>query len=166
VDQTWTKFGLKPYKPPSDIEAKLQELANGSKTEAALSQSDVLLLTTAGQNLYEKDRISFTINGVLNKLVYRSGEGIAQLTIPANKNFNISAAYQQLFLDVRRAANTRGLPQYFETITSVRSLQDAAAMQRTVSQGTGSYVLTAFAASDIYPSTGISIVVTLSKVQA
>ncbi|HEY8314086.1 MAG TPA: DUF3084 domain-containing protein [Candidatus Baltobacteraceae bacterium] len=163
VDQTWTKFGLKPYKPPSDIDRKLEELANGAKTQAALAQSDVLLLTTAGQNLYEKDRIQFEINGVLDKLVYRAGEPIAQLTIAANKNFNINAAYQQLFLDVQREANRRGLPQYFETITSVRSLQVPARMQRTVSQGSGTYVLTAFAGADIYPSTGISIVVTLAK---
>ncbi len=163
VNQTWTKYDLKPYKTPPDITAKLQDFANGPKMQAALAQSDVLLLTTAGKNLYQHDRIQFEMDVVIDKLVYHAGDLIAQLTIPANRNFNINAAYQQLFLDVQKEANTLGMPPYFETITSARSLQDPAAMQRTVTQGSGTYALRAYAAADIYPRTGITIAVTLAK---
>ncbi|MGZ3496627.1 MAG: DUF3084 domain-containing protein [Vulcanimicrobiaceae bacterium] len=165
LDRTWTGAGLKPYSPPPDISTRLKELANGPKTLAALGQADVLLLTRAGQNLYEKDRIQFEIIGVLDKLIYPAGRPIASLKLPASKNINIGAAYSQLVADVQHVANDRGMPPYFENVTPVRMYPDVTQMQKMISQGGGTYVLTAFAATNISPGTGgIPVVVTLQKV--
>lgn len=156
---------LKPFMPPQDVDKKLNELANGLQVQSMLSRSNVLVLAASDQNLYRKDSIHFALRAIPDQLIFKSREPIASLRIPANKSVRVQLAATELASAVAAKANARHMPPYFlANVPVAQTFPTLLEMQRELSQGTGDYLLTAFAADDIYPHTAsIPIVITLGK---
>jgi hypothetical protein len=140
--------------------------------DAATSQSDVLLLVTADQNLYAGDPIHFQLVPLADKLLVRTGEPIATLgPIPGGKNASAALALYELLGPtgaVPRAMAQRGMPVNFVANVKLdRTLPSVDDMQRMLAIGGGSYIMTAFATADTYPhSFGEHVVVALQKAPA
>ncbi len=167
VDRVYTRepFNLKPFVPPQNVEKMLDAIAQEPKMEAWVSRSPVLLIATAGQNLYEHDPIHFNITATPDELVAAQGDPIAGLQIPAGKNVSAALAMNQLLTNwVPRQMAQRGMPPYFLRVDVANTLPSPAKMQAMLSSGSGTYIMTAFAATPIYPHTGgVPVVVTLQK---
>jgi hypothetical protein len=162
---TRAPFDLKPFVPPADADKMLDELAAAPKMEAWVEKSPVLLVATAGQNLYEHDQIHFNIQALPDTPFAQEGEPIAGLRIPAGKNVSAQLAINQLRTNwVPQQMLQRGMPPYFLSVDVASTLPSLQKMQSMLSTGSGSYIMTAFAATTIYPHVGyIPIVVTLQK---
>jgi Protein of unknown function (DUF3084) len=158
-------FNLKKFAPPSNLAKMVDSIANSPQMEAWVSQSDVLLIAEADQNLFPGDQIHFGITAVPDRLLVPAGRPIAYLSIPAGKNSNASLAASQLFTQwVPRQMAGYGMPIQFLTVLPQRSFPAPAEMQKMLSQGKGTYLMTAFAATDIYPHTFyVPVVITLQK---
>lgn len=169
VNRSYVPLGLKPFKPPANVQGVLDSVADSTDMRADLAEGDVLVLAAADQNLYVRDAIHFGLTKpIADRLMYRRGDTIAQETIPAGKNVSATLALAELLGNFvpQKAAND-GYPLYF--VTNVRPVQylppSPAQMQAMLSGGSGNYVMTAFAATDIYPHTfGLPVVVVLQKI--
>lgn len=156
---------LKSFQPPQDVTAQLKLLAD----KADVAANDVLVIAAADKNLFVGDRIHFGLQAYADKLVAKSGEVIASLTIPAGPTTNVGLAFGQLQQHVADALVKKGLsPLFIGTPQAERTYPSAEEMQKMLVTGQGTYVMTAFAAEDIYPHTalqsgGVPIVVALSE---
>ncbi|HET7813114.1 MAG TPA: DUF3084 domain-containing protein [Candidatus Baltobacteraceae bacterium] len=167
VNRTYTaaRYGLKKFSPPADIDKTLETAANGPTMQAMNSQSDVLLLAVADQNLYPGDQIHFSLNAEQDRLLVRGGEPIASLTIPTGKNANADLALAELLgTYVPHEMLQRNMLPYFATNVLPEKMLPELASMRTMLGNGGNYILTAFAAADIYQHTfSVPVVVTLQK---
>jgi hypothetical protein len=168
VNAVYTRapFDLKPFVPPPNADKMLDELASAPKMEALVSRSPVLLVAQATQNLYEHDQIHFGIEAIADSLKAQEGEPIAGLRIPAGKNVSARLALSQLTTTwVPQQMAQRGMPPFLLRVDVGSELPSIDKMQSMLSNGSGTYIMTAFAATNIYPHTGgIPVVVTLQKV--
>ncbi len=170
INQQYTRppYNLKPFVPPHGVESILRQYADDPKMQAYVSQNNVLLLATASQNLYPHDQIHFAMNSVPDKLIVPAGQPIESEQIPAGKNADARVALIELLGPSgwvpRVMIQHQMLPYFAGNVTVRRMLPDEAHMQKTLTSTTGTYILTAFAASDIYESTfGVPVVVTLQQ---
>ncbi len=166
MNATYTQLGLKRFTPPPDLQKKLNEIAAQPSVTAVGLENDLLVYVTADQNLYRNDDIHFGINLIPDSKRLSKGQNIAYLVIPGGRNADINLAVGELVQIVSNvAARYGGLPPFLATNTRVvQTFPDGAAMQQTLSKGSGNYALTAFAAEDIYPHVGgVPIVITLTK---
>jgi hypothetical protein len=163
VNATYPRLGLKPYTVPTDADKKLIGLATDLTTAAALSQANVMLTVTSDLNLFENDPIHFAINVTQDIRYFSKGQAIAEIVIPGKSGASINIAIIQLEAYVTAAARRLGLPQFLsDAVQPLQLIPDAQQMQQRISQP-GTFVLTAFAASDFYPRSGlIPIVIVLT----
>lgn len=170
VDRQWTRppYNLKKYVPPPNLQQLLDSLANNLQMQAWVTQSPVLLFAVADQNFYPGDTIDFAVRAYPDRLIAPAGQAITSLVVPAGKNVNADLALQQLSGHVATQMAAAGMPPYFAAeVQPQKTLPAMAKMQQMVSSGNGSYLMTAFAATDIYPHTfGVPVVVTLQKAPA
>jgi len=169
VNQTYTRpgYGLKRFVPPQNLSSILDSLANGPKMQAFDSQNDVLLLATASQNLYPGDQIHFQINAVPDRLLVSSGQPIATLVIPAGKNVSADLALVELLGTYvpREMLRRQMLPNFAGRVQPQQKTFPSLPEMRRMLVGNGTYVMTAFAATDIYQHTfSVPVVVALAKV--
>lgn len=170
INQQYTQppFNLKRFVPPPNVETILNSLADDPKMQAYVSQTDVLLLVTATQNLYPRDQIHFGITSLQDRLIAPAGQPIASIVIPAGKTANATIALDELIAPtgyVPREMVRHGMFPYFAVnVTVDRMLPDANQMQRLLDSTSGTYIMTAFAAGDTYVRTfGVHILVTLQR---
>lgn len=163
VNQQYTHAGLKPFVPPKNAEELLRDRVRDPAWQAMVSQNDVALLTTADQNLFAHDPIHFQITAIPNKLIFQKGRPIVSLRIPKNiKNVSIEIALQELANLVSKVAASKHMPAYFVgNVIPEQAYPSVQQMQKMVSAADTEYILTAFAATDVYSVGGIPIVVTL-----
>ncbi len=170
VNQVYPPLGLRPFKPPSNVQQVLDSYANSPEMGAALSEGDVLVLAAADKNLYApSDEVHFGLTRPIpDRLMYKRGDLIAYESVPSGKNVNAQLALYELLANfLPQKATSDGFPPYF--VSNVRQIQSfppsTAQMQTMLANGTGNYVLSAFAAMDIYPHTlALPVVVVLQKV--
>jgi hypothetical protein len=166
-EYTGPPCNLKKFSPPANVDAKLTELANRPEMDAWTSQGEVLLVVTADQNLYPNDPIHFGITPVPDRLLVPEGRPIATLgPIPAGKNASADLALAELVNGaVPRSMLQLGMPANFVgNVFPQKMLPTLQEMRRTLTVGSGNYVMAAFASTDIYPHTfGVPVVVTLQK---
>lgn len=169
VDRVYTQpdYGLKKFVPPAHLNSILDRLANGPQTEAFDSQSEVYLLAVADQNLYPGDQIHFAINAYPDRMFVPAGQPIAYLVIPAGKNASVNLALAELLQNyVPREMVKRGMIPYFAgNVMTQKMLPQSGQMQAMLSSAAGgNYIMTAFAATDIYQHTfNVPVIVTLQK---
>ena len=128
--------------------------------------NDLLLLAVADQNLYRNDEIHFQLSTLADGIRLKKGENIAQLDIPGGKGADVNLAVNELSQIVSNLALSQlGLPPFLaNNVRVVQSFPNPQQMQEQLKNGKGSYVLSAFAAEDVYPHTGgIPLVVTLTQ---
>lgn len=167
MNTNYTQLGLKKFNPPTNFERKLDDIAGQPSVTVAGLDNDLLVYFTADQNLYRNDEIHFQINLIADSKRLSKGQNIAYLRIPGGRSADVNLAVGELVQSVSNAAsNYNGLPPFFAANTRVvQTFPDAGTMQQMLKRN-GNYVLTAFAAEDVYPHTGgIPIVVTLTKTQ-
>jgi hypothetical protein len=166
LNQTWAQRGLKRYVPPANIDKTLtEEFGSPQMTEATLS-SNVLLFVTAPQNLYRNDELHFDLQTFPDVELVKKGGVIASLIIPGGAHANPGLAINELQQYVSSIARSQlKLPPFLaDNVQVVQLLPTLDEMNKQLSNGSGNYVLTAFAAQDIYPRTGgIPLVVTLTQ---
>lgn len=175
VNRVYPPLGLRPFKPPSNVQQVLDNYADSPEMRAALAEGDVLVLAAADQNLYAapagkpSDEIHFGITPPIpDRLMYRRGDLIAYESVPSGKNVSAQLALYELLANfVPQKATADGFPPYFvRNVLPVQTLPPTTAqMQSMLANGSGNYVMTAFAATDIYPHTlQLPVVVVLQKV--
>jgi Protein of unknown function (DUF3084) len=166
LNANYTPLGLKKFVPPADFEKKMNDIVTQPSVSAALIDNNMLVYVTADQNLYRSDNIHFQLNLITDSKRLGKGDNIASLVIPGGKNADVNLAVGELEQIVSNiATRSLALPPFLATnVRVVQGLPDPATMQKALHGGSGNYVLTAFAAADIYPHTGgIPIVLTLTK---
>ena len=173
INQQYTRppYNLKRFVPPENVDKILDGLTNQPAVQAWLTQSNVLLIATASQNLYPHDQIHFGITPVQDKVIAPAGQAIASILIPAGKNANAQIALAELLGPsgyVPREMVRHGLLPYFAgNVLVQRTLPAVQQMQKTLTSTSGNYLMTAFASSDIYVHTfGVPVVVTLQRAPA
>lgn len=169
VNRQWTRppYNLKKFVPPADLQQILGSLSNSEQMQAWVSQSPVLLFAVADQNLYPGDAIHFGVTAFPDRLIVPAGQAIASLVIPSGKNVSAELALEQLYGYVGTQMARAGMPPYFAgpgDVQAQKTLPSLQEMKRILQGGNGTYLMTAFAATDIYPHIfGIPVVVTLQK---
>jgi ABC-type multidrug transport system fused ATPase/permease subunit len=168
VDRQWTRppYNLKKYVPPANLQQLLDSLANNVQMQAWVTQTPVLLFAVADQNFYPGDTIDFAVRAYPDRLIAPAGQMIAQLQIPAGKNVSAGLALYELNGYVATHMAGAGMPPYFAgDVRPQKTLPDMKEMQRMLQSSGGTYLMTAFAATDIFPHTfDVPVVVTLQKV--
>ncbi len=163
VNATYPRLGLKPYAVPPDADKKLGGLANDLTTAAKLSQANVMLTVTSDQNLFQDDQIHFAINVTPDIRYFQKGQVIAQLVIPGKSGASLNIALVQLQNYVAITARRLQVPPFLSGIQPVQLIPDGTQMQQLLGKS-GTYLLTAYAASDYYPHIGgIPIVIVLTR---
>ncbi len=167
VNRAYTRpgYGLKKFVEPKDLDKTLDMLANGPTMQAMNADNDVLLTAVADQNLYPGDQIHFSINAEQDRLLISSGQPIATLAIPSGKNANADLALAELLGSYvpREMVRRTMLPYFASNVLPGRMLPDVSKMRAMLSGG-GNFIMTAFAATDIYQHTfSVPVVVTLQK---
>jgi hypothetical protein len=157
--------GLKPFMPPADVEKQLEQEFGAPEVTSASMQSDLLIFVTAPQNLYKNDAIHFELRLIADALLVKKGGPIYSLIIPASEHANPSLAINELQQRVTNIAVSQlHLPEFLANNVQVLEVYPSLPeMQKQLATGSGNYVLTAFAAQDIYPDVGgLPVVVTLT----
>lgn len=167
VNRIYTRGDLlKPFKPPAHVGTELSALVNDPRMGAQLSQSDVLLFATADQNLYRGDEIHFGITSTPDVLVYHRGDLIASETVPSGSNVSAVLAINEMLRNFipQNAANAHFPPFLATNIRLVQLLPSPERMQTMLTTGQGTFVMAAFAATDIYPHTlQLPVVIAMQK---
>jgi Protein of unknown function (DUF3084) len=154
LNSTYTPLGLRPYVVPANVNKVLDEFATDPRMLAALSTSDVIVIATSDQNLFVNDPIHFQLEVAPDQLKFNSGQPIAREVIQGAHNANAAYALGQLQRSVVINAERAGMPAYFAgNVLTLRVLPDLTQMQQMLARP-GLYVMTAYAAQDIYPHTG------------
>lgn len=168
VNRQYTRppYDLKKFVPPANLKQILDNLANSPQMQAAVTQSPVLLFALADQNLYAGDPIHFGVQAYPDRLIAPAGQAIASIVIPSGKNVSADVAMAELLQTYVPGQMARaGMPTFVAVNVNLqKTLPDAAQMQRTLVSGSGTYLMTAFAASDIFTHTfSVPVLVTLQK---
>ncbi len=162
INATYPSLGLKPYVVPHDVDKTLHGFLNDPAMQSELAQSNVMVTAVSDQNLFVNDAFHFSLNAVPDDRVLSRGQLVAQIEIPGNSGANINIALRELVAHVTVNAEYARMPPYLATYVQFTELvPDVTQMQAMLSRS-GTYVLTAYAANDIYPHTGmIAIAVVL-----
>lgn len=165
INGTYPRLGLKPYKPPPDLDKRLAKTAEA--LQAPLSQGDVLLTIYTDQNLFANDPIHFELGATVDARRFQKGQLIAGLTIPGGRNASVNLALSQLQTYIKQAAlEVRMPPPLALNVQALQILPDPRAMQAMLSKP-GTYSLTAYAADDVFPHTGgVPVIIALSAKNA
>lgn len=168
INREYTRppYDLKTFVPPANVQSILDSLANSPQMQAAVTQAPVLLFAVADQNLYAGDQIHFGVQTYPDRLIVPSGQAIASLVIPSGKNVSADVAIAEL-LDtyVPGQIARAGMPSFFASnVIPQKTLPEIGRMRQMVVSGSGTYLMTAFAAADIYPHLfSVPVVITLQK---
>jgi hypothetical protein len=166
INANYPPRGLRRYVVPPDINRKLAQDYGTPAVTMASAQSNVLLVITAGQNLYRSDAIHFELNMISDTQRIAKGGVVASLVIPGGKNANANLAVNELQQIVSNIARSQlQLPPFLSNNVQVVDAYPALAqMQAMLAKGPANYVMTAFAATNIYPHTGgVPVVVALTQ---
>jgi hypothetical protein len=164
VNATYPSLGLKPYLNPPDIDKQLAKLANNIDEDERMQQADLLLSVTSDQNLYEGDQVHFEISATPDVRTFARGDPIVTIPIPGQSGASASIAIGELQRAVSAVARQRRVPPFLTDpdIHPGDLLPNLPEMQAMLAKP-GTYLLTAYAAQDVYPHLGgIPIVVVLA----
>jgi hypothetical protein len=164
VNSTWVP-PLRKFSPPPNVDKELEDASTSIKMQAMLTRAPVMVVAATDSNLYDHDPIHFNLEFFMDVPVFASGQEIAQLQIPAARNINAGIAANQLLARVASEANDHHMPPYFSAnVRAERFYPSPQQIQQMLDKGQGEYLLTAYAAQDVYPHTGqVPVVVTLAK---
>jgi Protein of unknown function (DUF3084) len=166
LNQTWAQRGLKRYTAPANIDKTLTDEFGGPGVTEASMRSNLLMFVTAPQNLYRNDELHFELQLIPDVERLKKGGVIASLIIPGGARANPGLAINELEQYVSSIVRSQlKLPPFLaDNVQVVQLLPSIDEMNKQLASGKGSYLLTAFAAQDIYPRTGgIPLVVTLTQ---
>ncbi|MBV9402933.1 MAG: DUF3084 domain-containing protein [Candidatus Eremiobacteraeota bacterium] len=162
ANEQYVPRGLKKFVSPPDADKRLQEQSGSVELTAALSQSPVVTVALADENLFRNDPIHFDFRFLRDLLMFPAGAPIASFVVPANPNNDVRFILVQLEQLVTESAVRNLMPIYFAQRVAI--VGGPANLQRTL-QGSGNYRITARAAANVYPHVrGIPIIIQLNKV--
>jgi hypothetical protein len=162
INATYPSWGLRPYVVPHDVDKTLGGFLNDPALQSELAESNVMVTAVSDQNLFVNDPFHFELNAVQDVRVLTRGQLVAQINIPGDSGANINIALRELFAHVTINAEIAHMPTYLATsVQPTELVPDVSQMQAMLGRS-GLYYLTAYAADDIYPHTGvISIAIVL-----
>lgn len=166
ADRSFLPLGLrKNTKPAAAVDKDLHTFVEDYRLTALLSQSPVLLIATADQNLFPNDEVHFQFTPFPDTLIFPRGAPIASIIIPANQNVDLRLELSRLRDHVFQEATKNGMPAQFAQYTVPDlSVAQGNAMQAQLRAGSGNYVLTAVAKENVFPHMGsIPVNVALKK---
>ena len=158
--------GLKHYVPPANIDKTLTDEFGGPAVTDANLANNLVMFVTAPQNLYRNDVVHFELNLIPDILFVKKGGEIASIQIPGNAHADPRLAISELQQYVASTIRSQlKLPPFLAGNVQVVALYPSIdVMESELASGKGNYVMTAFAAEDIYPHVGgIPLVVTLTQ---
>ena len=158
--------GLKHYVPPANIDKTLTDEFGGPAVTDANLANNLVMFVTAPQNLYRNDLVHFELNLIPDILFVKKGGEIASIQIPGNAHADPRLAISELQQYVASTIRSQlKLPPFLAGNVQVVALYPSIdVMESELASGKGNYVMTAFAAEDIYPHVGgIPLVVTLTQ---
>jgi len=161
ANQQYVPRGLKKFVSPPDADRRLQDYSSALELTAALSQSSVVIIALADENLFRNDPIHFDFRFLRDLLIFPSGAPIASFVVPANPNNDVRFILVQLEQLVTQSAVRNLMPIYFAQRVAI--VGGPSNLQRLL-QGSGNYRIAARAAANVYPHVrGIPIVIQLTK---
>lgn len=166
ADRTYLPLGLRPNtKSAADVDKDLRAFVEDYRLTALLTQSPVLLIATADQNLFPNDEVHFQFTPFPDTPIAPRGAPIASIIIPANPHVNLRAELLRLRDHIFQEATKNGMPvQFAQNAIPDLSVAQGNAMQNQLQTGSGNYVLTAVAKENIFPHTGaIPVSIVLKK---
>jgi hypothetical protein len=158
--------GLKPFVPPANIKKTFTDAYGSPNVTEALMGGDLVMFVTAPQNLYRNDTIHFELNLIPDALLVKKGGQIASIQIPGSAHADPRLAINELQQYVASTVRSQlKLPPFLSDNVQVVALYPSLdVMNADLAGGKQNYVMTAFAAEDIYPHVGgIPLVVTLTQ---
>jgi len=169
INSTYTlpQFGLKKFVAPADLDRRLSEEFGAPQVTDASQSSDLLMMVMSDQNLYKGDQVHFELKLIDDQRRFAKGAPVGYLQIPGGPNADPTLAIIELRqLVASIASNDAKLPPPLaNSVQVLQTFPSVADMKTMLSKG-GRYVMTAFAAEDIYPHTGgMPIVVALAPVK-
>ena len=166
VNRAYLNQGLrKNTTPPSIVDKHLHEFAEDYRLTALLSQSPVVLVATADQNLFNNDEVHFQFTPYPDRLVFPKGATIASEFVQANPKANLPLELYRLRYRVIAESVKNGMPIQFAELSPIDvSVADGNAMQARLHSGSGNYLLEAVATQNTFPDMGVvPVAVTLKK---
>ena len=162
ANEQYVPRGLKKFVSPPDADKRLQDYSGAVELTAALSQSPVVIVALADENLFRNDPIHFDFRFLRDLLIFPAGAPIASFVVPASPGNDVRFILVQLEQLVTESAVRNLMPIYFAQRVAI--VGGPANLQRLL-QGSGNYRITARAAANVYPHVrGIPIIVQLTKV--
>ena len=166
MNETYIRLDLKPFKPPANYQRLLSDLSNASLMQAQLSQGNVLLTVSSSQNLFAGDQIHFAMNATPDTRRFVKGQPIATLTIPGNGSASANIALSEVQTAVTARAKSREvqMPSYLASNVQALQIIPGISQMQAMMAKPGTYLMTAYAAEDVYPHTGgIPLIIVLTQ---
>ncbi|HEY9086420.1 MAG TPA: DUF3084 domain-containing protein [Candidatus Tyrphobacter sp.] len=155
INATYPGLGLKPYTVPRNIDTVLHNFVTEPVLQAELSQSNVMLTAISDQNLFVNDPFHFSLSAVPDVRVFAKGQLVAQLKIPGGSGASINIAVRELQAEVTTDAEYAHMPPFLATYVQPTQLVPNIEGMQAMLERPGLYYLTAYAAEDTYPHTGV-----------
>jgi hypothetical protein len=150
--------GVKPYPlraGDATVQKQLRDFLNKPEMQSYLLQGPVLVITIAGENLFDNDPIHFDFASYRDKLIYAAHQPIASVEVDGGTQINPQIAFSEVLFAAADEAQQKGMPapyvrNAFPSLSPAQVQQISDAIRR----GHGRYRILARAKVDIYPHTG------------
>ncbi len=159
ADRTWTRdpYDLKAYKLRSSdpqIQEELRRELVRIRDDIATYPSDtsVLLLPIAYQNMFHGDTIHFAFQHYVDRRIAAAGDVLASIDVQGGQTLNL-IALQLLSTDASRQLVARGMPPAFASNIAPNGAQGQDVLSQLV-RLRGRYRIVAKAGGDVYPHSG------------
>ncbi len=165
---TLAPFELKRFVAPPDLDRRLAQRYGTPEVTAASQLSDLMMMVMADQNLYKGDQVHFSLTLIDDQRRFPKGAPVGSLRIPGGPNADPNLAVYELEQQVASSAHDDAKlpPPLANNVQVVQTFPSVPEMKAMLSKPGTRYLMTAYAAEDIYPHTrGIPIVVALAAAQ-
>ena len=164
VNATYVPRGLKKIaKPKSEVDKLLRDYVSDVELTSALSQSKVVMIAIADQNLFNNDPIHFSFRAVRDVLIFPRNVVVASFVVPGAASNNVQFILTQLEALVTQSAFRNGMPLFFAQNVHVVDVRPSAEVFQRDLTGRGLYRITATSVGDVYPDAGqVPIAITIS----
>jgi len=159
ANRAWTHdpYDLKPYRQHSSdpqIDQELRRELARIRDDIATYPSDtsVLLLPIAYQNMFHGDAIHFAFQHYVDRRVAGPGDVLASIDVQGGQTLNL-IALQLLRDDASRQLIERGMPPAFASNIAVNGAQAQDVLSQ-INHLRGHYRIVAKASGDVYPHSG------------
>jgi len=144
--------GLKAIlKPRAEVDKLIRQNVSDVELTSALTQSKVVMIAIADQNLFQNDPIHFALRAIRDIEVFPRNVTVASFVVPADPTNNVQFVLSQLEELVTQGAVKNGMPFVFAQNVKIIDVRPSAESFQRALTGHGLYKITASSVGDVYP---------------